>query len=50
MAEIVMRVDGEDYVFGRYPYSTKEEQNKVNEIALKVANERGIYTYVREIS
>ena len=49
MAEIVMNVDGEEYVFGRYNYSTKEEMNRVNEIAMKVADERGVYVYVREV-
>ena len=49
MAEIVMTVDGVEYVFGTYPFTTNEEQNRVNEIALKVADERGVYVYVREI-
>lgn len=49
MADIVMTVDGEEYIFGRYPYSTNEEKNRVNELAIKVASERGIYVYVREI-
>lgn len=49
MAEIVMTVDGEEYVFGRYPYSTNEEKNRVNDIAINVGKERGIYVYVREI-
>ena len=49
MAEIVMNVDGEEYVFGKYNYSTNEEKNRVNEIAISVAHERGVYVYVREV-
>lgn len=48
-AEIIMCVDGEEYVFGKYPFSTKEDRNRVNEIAINVANERGVYTYVKEL-
>lgn len=49
MAKIVMVVDGEEYVYGTYPFETYEEKNKTNEIALRISKERGVYTYVEEV-
>lgn len=48
-AEIVMVVDGEEYVYGKYPYNTNEEKNKVNELAMKIRDEREVGTYVKEV-
>lgn len=48
-AEIIMCVNGEEYVFGKYTFSTKEDKRMVNEIAINVASERGVYTYVKEL-
>lgn len=48
-AQIVMVVDGEDYEYGTYPYNTNEEKNKVNELAMKIRDEREVDTYVREV-
>lgn len=48
-AQIIMVVDGEEYIYGTYPFSTNEEKNKVNEIAMKIRDERNIGTYVKEL-
>lgn len=48
-AQIVMVVDGEDYSYGTYPYDTNEEKNKVNDLAMKVREEREVSTYVKEV-
>ncbi len=49
MARIMMVVDGQEYAYGTYPFGTDEEKTRVNEIALEIAEERGVYTYVLEI-
>ena len=48
-AQIIMVVDGEEYVYGTYPYNSKEEMNKVNELAMKIRDERSIGTYVKAV-
>ena len=49
MAQIIMVIDGEEYVYGAYPFSTIEERNKVNELAMKIGLERDCHTYVKEV-
>lgn len=49
MAEVVMIIDGIEYVYGKYPFSTQAERNNVNELAMKIRNERDVATYVREV-
>jgi hypothetical protein len=45
-AEIIMVIDGEEYVYGRYPFETYGQRDKVNELAMKVRDERGVDVYV----
>ena len=48
-AQIIMVVDGEEYVYGTYSYNTNEEKNIVNELAMKIREEREVGTYVKEV-
>ncbi len=48
-AKIVMVVDEEKYVYGIYPFETDAEKNKVNELAMRLKAERGIYVYVEAV-
>ncbi len=48
-AQIVMVVDGEKYVYGTYPYSTRREKIQVNDLAMKIREEREVDTYVKEV-
>lgn len=48
-AQIVMIVDGQEYIYGTYPYSTSAEKDKVNDLAMKIRDEREIGTYVRTV-
>lgn len=48
-AQIVMIVDGQEYVYGTYPFSTDAEKTKVNELALKIRGERQVETYVKRV-
>lgn len=48
-AQIVMVVDGEEYVYGTYPYNTSSEKSKVNDLAMKIRDEREVGTYVRMV-
>ena len=48
-AQIIMVVDGEEYVYGTYSYNTNEEKNRVNELAMKIREEREVGTYVKEV-
>jgi hypothetical protein len=49
MAKIIMIIDGEEYVYGTYPFNTSNEKNYVNELAMQIRNERGCDTYVEEV-
>lgn len=49
MAQIMMVFDGEEYVYGTYPFNSIEEKNKVNELAMKIGSERDCHTYVKEV-
>lgn len=47
MARIIMEYDGEEYVYGEYPFDTDEQKDRVNRIALRVGQEReGVLAYV----
>lgn len=48
-AKIMMVIDGESYSYGTYPYNTNEEKNKVNELAMKIRDERCCGTYIEEV-
>ena len=46
MLEIVMVIEGNEYVYGRYAIANR---NAVNELAMEVRDVRGVETFVREI-
>ena len=48
-AEIVMVIDGEEYIYGTYPFGTDVEKNKVNNLAIKIRDERECEVYVRKV-
>lgn len=48
-AEIVMVIDGEEYIYGTYPFETDVEQTKVNNLAMQIRDEREVGVYVRRI-
>jgi hypothetical protein len=45
-AKIMMWVEGEPYEYGTYDFNTTDQKNRVNELAMKVRDERDCYTYV----
>lgn len=47
--KLIMYIEGKEYVYGTYDFNTPEEQNKVNELAMKVREERDCYTYIEEV-
>lgn len=47
-AKIIMVFGNEEYEYGTYPFSTNEEKNRVNEIAMRVRDERKCGIYVKE--
>lgn len=48
-ATIIMLFDGEGFEYGTYPYNTNEEKNKVNELAMKIREERDCSTYIKVV-
>lgn len=46
MLEIVMVIEGNEYVHGRYSIANR---NAVNELAMEVRDTRQVETFVREI-
>mgnify|MGYP003463671991 FL=1 len=48
-AAIIMVFDGEEYDYGTYPFDTNEEQKRVNDLAIKIRDERGCSTYVKAV-
>ena len=44
MYEVVMNIEGREYVFGIY-----ENRNKANEVAIRVRDERGVDVAVYEV-
>ena len=49
-ASIIMVFDGEEYVYGTYPFNTNAEKDKVNELAMQIHDERGCGTCVSEVN
>lgn len=45
-AEIIMVIGREEYVYGKYPFDTYDQRDMVNELAMKVRDERGVRVYV----
>ena len=43
MYNVIMEVNGEEYVYGKYA-----DRNKANEIAMQIRDERNVYTSVYE--
>lgn len=48
-AKIIMVFDDEEYAYGTYPFNTIEEKNKVNELAMKIRDERCCGAYIVEV-
>lgn len=48
-AQIVMNIDGKEYVYGTYPFDTSSEKNRVNELAIQIKSERNVDTYINEV-
>ena len=48
-AQIVMVVEGEDYVYGTYPYNTNSDKLRFNDLAMEIRDEREVGTYVRTV-
>lgn len=48
-ARIIMVFGKNEYYYGTYPFNTPNEQNRANEIALKVREERDCDTYIETI-
>ena len=48
-AKIIMVFEDGEYPYGTYNFSTEDEQKFVNELAMKIGNERGCQTYVKEV-
>lgn len=48
-AKIVMVIGDEEYVYGTYPFNTSAEKNKVNELAMKIRDERECCIYIKEV-
>lgn len=49
MAEIWMVFGAEEYKYGTYRFTTCAEKNRVNNLAMKLREERGCVTYVKKI-
>lgn len=47
--QIVMVVEGEEHVYGTYPYNTNSDKLRVNDLAMKIRDEREVGTYVRMV-
>ena len=45
-AKIMMICEGMEYEYGTYAFETNEQKNRVNELAEKIAQERGVEVYV----
>ena len=48
-AQIIMVIDGNEYVYGTYPFETVNDKNKVNELAMRIRDEREVNTFVKEV-
>lgn len=41
-AKIIMTVDGQEYEHSTHLFETNEQKNRVNELAMKIREERGV--------
>lgn len=48
-ATIIMVFEDGEYPYGTYNFSTEDERNFVNELAMKIGNERDCQIYVKEV-
>ena len=48
-AQIIMVFDGDEYPYGTYAFNTEVEQKFVNDLAMKIRNERDCQTYVKKM-
>lgn len=46
-ATILMKFNGEEYPYGTYDFDTPSERNMVNELAIRIRDERGCEVEVR---
>ena len=49
MVEIVMIIDDEEYVYGKYPFNTPAERTRVNELAMQIRDVRDCLVFIRHI-
>jgi hypothetical protein len=47
--KLIMYIEGDEYVYGTYSFNTPEEKNKVNELAMRIREERDCYTYIEKV-
>ena len=48
-ARIMMIFEEGSYEYGTYLFNTNAEKIRVNELAMKVREERGCHTYIEEV-
>lgn len=48
-AKIIMVFDEGEFEYGTYPFETNEQKNRVNELAMKIREERGCSTYIKVV-
>ena len=46
---IMMVFEDVEYPYGTYNFNTEDERKFVNELAMKIGNERDCQTYVKEV-
>jgi hypothetical protein len=49
MKQIIMVVDNNEYVYGTYEAETSAQINAINKLALDIAEQRQIETYVIDV-
>lgn len=49
VAIMMVDEDLQEYEYGKYPYETPEEKERVINIMLEVQRERGMYTRIKEL-
>lgn len=48
-AKIWMQFDKDKYEYGTYKFDTDEQKNRVNDLAVKIREERNCQTYIERI-
>lgn len=48
-ATIIMVFEDGEYPYGTYNFNTEDEQKFVNDLAMKIRNERDCQTYVKKM-